>query len=277
MSEAISQLETVRATLTKRIAQNDVDIPLLPEVAQKVLGLTQDADSDASQLATVIQSDPTLAAHILRIANSPAYSPNGNISSLQQAVSRLGMIVLAEVAIAASVNATLFHAPGFEKRIQQIWRDSLLTGLWSKEVARACRRNVDTAFLCGLLHNIGRPMLLQWVTNGESVLNETDTLELEDALFLEANRAMVQAWQLPDIVLQGITQYPMEVKTMPEIAVLVRAGRMLCQWSAAPDSELSEHPDYKSIVTVLNLYPDTVANIKMQYNDVHATLEVMRG
>ncbi|MDX1474011.1 MAG: HDOD domain-containing protein, partial [Reinekea sp.] len=106
MSEAISQLETVRATLTKRIAQNDVDIPLLPEVAQKVLGLTQDADSDASQLATVIQSDPTLAAHILRIANSPAYSPNGNISSLQQAVSRLGMIVLAEVAIAASVNAT---------------------------------------------------------------------------------------------------------------------------------------------------------------------------
>ena len=58
------------------LQQDQLEVPLLPEVAGRVVHLTQDPESDATQLAQLIQSDQALASHVIRIANSAAYSPN---------------------------------------------------------------------------------------------------------------------------------------------------------------------------------------------------------
>ena len=132
----------VSEKLHSKIERNQLEVPMLPEVAGKVVRLTQDPESDASELAKLIQSDQTLAGHVMRVANSAAYSPNSSMVSLQQAITRLGMKLIAEIALGASINSTLFNTPGFEKHISYELKYSLAAGIWAKEVARSCRKNV---------------------------------------------------------------------------------------------------------------------------------------
>jgi len=275
MTELSPAAQAAHDALLKRIQQNDIEVPMLPEVASKVLSLANDPESDALQIANIIQSDQAMAANILRIANSPAYTPAANVISLQQAVSRLGLRTMAEVAIAASINSKMFNAPGFENRIKELWDDALHTGLWAKEVARISKRNVEAAFLCGLLHSIGRPMLLQWLAEGYPHLTKDEMLAVEDKLFVQANRAVVQTWGLPEIILQGISEYIGEINTLSDIASVVRAGILMTIWSTTPDRDPVENEEHGSSLAILHLFKDDIENLKMKFNDVNATADVM--
>ena len=75
----------------------------------------------------------------MRIANSAAYSLI-LLLSLQQAICPTGMGLISEIALAASVNAKLFKAPGYEKADCGYLGTCLATTLWGKEVARVARR-----------------------------------------------------------------------------------------------------------------------------------------
>jgi HD-like signal output (HDOD) protein len=103
-----------------------IDVPMLPEVANKALILSQDPESDASAMAKLDQSDQSLAGHVMRIANSVAYTPLTNLVSLQQAVARLGMGIISEIALSASIGAKLFKTPGYEQHIAAQWQDEQL-------------------------------------------------------------------------------------------------------------------------------------------------------
>ena len=137
MDHSSSQYETALNELKTIVENGDIDVPVLPETAHKVMTLTQDPDSDALQLANIIQSDPTMGGHVMRIANSAAYTPNSNLVSIEQAIARLGMSEISNIALSTSLNSKIFDTPGYETHIDTIWKHSLATALWSKEVARA--------------------------------------------------------------------------------------------------------------------------------------------
>ena len=97
MEQAI--IEQLNQQIESAIADKTLVLPVLPQVTNNVLSLVHDADSDASSLAQLIQSDQSLASHVMRIANSAAYSPTAKMTSLQQAIARLGMQNIAEIAM----------------------------------------------------------------------------------------------------------------------------------------------------------------------------------
>ena len=132
MEQAI--IETISQQLEQRIGNKSLVLPMLPQVITQVLSLVNDVDSDASALAKLIQSDQALAGHVMRIANSAAYSPNAKMTSLQQAIARLGMQNIAEIAMAATMGPKMFQAEGFESLIKEIWESSLATAVWAREI-----------------------------------------------------------------------------------------------------------------------------------------------
>ena len=113
--------------LEQRIESKSLTLPMLPQVTTQVLALVNNIDSDALELAKLIQSDQALAGHVMRIANSAAYSPNSDITSLQQAIARLGMQNIAEIALAATMGPSMFSAEGFEDMVKRLWQSSLAT------------------------------------------------------------------------------------------------------------------------------------------------------
>lgn len=133
---------------------------MLPEVATKVILLAGDERADAAKLSDVIHRDPVLAANVLKLVNSPMFGGRAEVVSLRQAVARLGMQALRELVLTVSVGDSVFRGELERDRLRKVWRRSLLASLCAKEIARLGRRNLETAFLCALLHGIGVPVVV---------------------------------------------------------------------------------------------------------------------
>ena len=87
---ASTNIGPFRYALKAFIEDERLNIPVLPTTATKVLSILRDQAVDASDLSKVIEKDQSLAGNIIRVCNSPVYGGRKNISSLQQAVARLG-------------------------------------------------------------------------------------------------------------------------------------------------------------------------------------------
>ncbi|HKO29815.1 MAG TPA: HDOD domain-containing protein [Nitrospiraceae bacterium] len=163
-SQNLKMPEQVERALVERIDKDRIDLPVLPQVAGKVMALVNDPAADAARLSALIHQDQALAAHVLRIANSPAYMPRTPIASLQHAVAMLGVTQLSEIAVTISLKSGTVKIPGHEADVRQLWRHALASGAYAKEIARMRRYNVESAYLCGLLHTVGKPVVLKTVT-----------------------------------------------------------------------------------------------------------------
>lgn len=271
-------------TLQSRLHRDQIEVPLLPEVASKVIRLTQDKQSDAEDLARLIQSDPPLAGQVMRIANSALYSPNTSLVSLQQAIARLGMGVISDIALAASVNSKMFDAPGYSHFIGQQLKFSLHCGVWAKEVARVCRRNVEAAFLAGLLHNIGRPVAIQAILETARLrqikLAQADVLALASQFERALSIKVVHFWNMPSAVCEVVTHfddYEQAGHGQDQTLIVVAGARFAAHSTQADGKPLLCLKELlgDGVFAALNLYPDDVTRLLAKAELVASTLEAM--
>lgn len=269
MSELLKQ-QGIAEQLQQAIDTKKIDVPMLPEVANKALVLSQNPEATAAEMAKLIQGDQALAAHVMRIANSVAYTPMANLVSLQQAIARLGMMTISEIAITASIGAKLFNAPGFESRIAGIWQHALATGLWAKEIARHMRSNVEVAFLAGLLHSIGRPAVLQTIIDlarkSDIELSLEEVSQLEADFHHQVSQMIVHAWQMPTLVIAAVCDYEdyQNSETAVTQAAQVNASIALADFILS-ETEQDEGLVFSlPVLASLNLYQDEVEKLLSQ-------------
>jgi len=274
-----NHLESVSDALKKLISIGGIEVPMLPEVANKALILAQNPDSDASEMAALIQSDQSLAGHVMRIANSAAYTPMSNLVSLQQAIARLGMGVISEIALTAAIGAKMFNTPGYEGYVTDIWRHALATSLWSKEIARQGRSNVEVAFLAGLLHSIGRPAVLQTILDiaaQQNVsLSKGEIQHLENKYCQQVSQAVVNSWQMPTLVIEAVSAYTDQNSDLPIglQAAQITVGSRFATHMLKPENLDKEILLSLPALAILNLYQDEVETLLGQTEIVQARLE----
>ncbi len=263
------------------INNNQIEVPLLPDVANKALSLAQNPDSDASEMANLIQGDQSLAAHVMRVANSVAYTPMANLVSVQQAIARLGMGIISEIAISVSIGSKFFNTPGFEDYVADIWRHAVATSLWAKEIARQCRSNVEVAFLAGLLHSIGRPAILQVILDLDKEkkleLNNTEVHQLEDRYSHAVSQLVVNAWEMPILVIEAVSYSENfdEASTDPMKPALVNAAAQFSTYMLNPDKFNKDALLSLPVFEALNLYQDELETLLMNTESVSGKLEGM--
>jgi len=147
--------------LDTRVAAGDLDIPLFPEAARKVIDACEREDGDMRHLAEIVRRDPALSAHFLRVANSPAFGSRSPIVSLPQALARLGTSQTRQIAVLVTVKAGVFTCESRKTAAQRLCLHAVATAFWSQEIARLRRINVEESFLCGLLEDVAMPSLWQ--------------------------------------------------------------------------------------------------------------------
>jgi HD-like signal output (HDOD) protein len=274
-------IDTLSEKLTARIAEKTLTLPMLPQVTTQVLSLVNDVDSDAAALAQLIQSDQALAGHVMRIANSAAYSPTAKMTSLQQATARLGMQNIADIAMAATMGPKLYSVPGFEVMVKSIWETSLATGVWAREIARQGRRNVESAFLCGLLFQIGKPVVLQTVLEIARDIDVAATPEGVDVLIdqfqVEVGSTLAEHWQLPAAV--GYTIRGADGRGpcvgASDVIETVRAARVFAAVTASDRNYDAAELCVNPFVMDINLYSDDVQQLLSKKDAIHETIEAL--
>lgn len=243
--------------------------------------MTSDPNADLRELSALIHRDQALAGHVLRIANSAAYAGSVPIVSLQQAVTRLGMQLLAEIALALSVQGETFHVPNFQNEVKRLWRHSLASGTYGKEVARLKRQNVEGQFLCGLLHTVGKPVVLQSVAEWQKETHETLDLEtvrsIMDEFHCEIGALIASTWKLPQQVQISCSFYPRyaEATTFRQETAMTYLSDRLAQWIVSPETSTEDALRTDPVLTVLNLYPEEVDTLLARKDDVAKIVDVM--
>jgi HD-like signal output (HDOD) protein len=271
-----------RAQLVQRIGERRLELPLLPQTAADVLTVCNDSSCDAARLSALIQRDQALAAHTLHVANSAAYAPREPIVSLQQAVSRLGFKTMCDIAVAVAMRSKVFVLRGQEERLRAMWVHSAMSGAWAKEIARARRRNVEGAFLSGLLHDIGSPVVLQAALElwrGRHVPPDEGLL---DALILEFHAEVggivLATWKLPDWMCAAV-RWHHEPELSGEHAEYARTAMLadlLAHASEAPDAITDDVLRTHPVLADLDLYDEETEALFARREIVLKTAEAYR-
>jgi putative nucleotidyltransferase with HDIG domain len=227
-----------------------LDLPVLPDTAARVLALCQDERSDLRELAQLVQRDQTLAAHVLRVSNSVAYAPKQPIVSLQQALGRLGLSTVSDIAIAVAMKQRVFQVSGHEARMRELWRHSALAAGYALEVAHLVGRNAEMAFLAGLLHDVGMPIVLTTALAAckrQKILPATRE-ELEQAMLTFHCRygaELARRWGLGPWVEAAITDHhePARARLLHEDVAIVTLADLLADWAAEGEAVAEPEPD----------------------------------
>jgi putative nucleotidyltransferase with HDIG domain len=258
---------TVLEELTWRVQRGRVELPLLPGVAMEITEAAARDDADARMIAEILRRDQALAAHVLRVVASPAYSGSTRIVSLQQAVARLGLKKIREIALAIAFRVGVFELKGFDAELSAMFQHAVAAALFAQELARVTRRNVDDAFMCGLLHDVGRPVILQALV---SICAEQRQRVPPAALLLatrelhaEVGGILADSWNLPDAIEMAIRHHhdlagPDLHANAVRITALANAlSHFLLEPCADGEAELRKHP----ALAPLEIYPDMLEKV----------------
>lgn len=140
--------------------EETLDMPPMPETAQKIINLRMDPNAETDELAKIVSQDPGLAAQVISWANSPYYGISGSILNVQEAVVRvLGFDLVINLALGLSLGRTLDVPKNGPQGYTPFWQQSVYTAAMMSEMVRTLpagsRPTQGIAYLCGLLHNFG--------------------------------------------------------------------------------------------------------------------------
>ena len=166
------------------------------------------------------------------------------------------------IAIGVAAQGKMFQIKGFEDDLRKMWKHCAVAGAWAKEIARLRRRNVEGAFMCGLLHDIGRPVVLQAVVDlsrKEGLEAPPEELEsLMDEFHESIGARLLEEWGLPDWVAGGVRHHHQfdEAGEFKEEAATACLADLLAHWSDDEGDEQTEVIRNLPALSVLGLYAD---------------------
>lgn len=213
-AEVAAQVEQV---VLRQLEDDDLVLPALPAVAGRALELLGTPDFALEDVAALIETDPILAARLARLANSAAFAGAQRIESILECVTRVGAnevrVLLFETAARQVLES---RDPRIAELCRGLWEHSLAVAILARGVARVARAPfADAAYLGGLLHDVGKPVVAAMLLEAEHRLVGSRTRswivpEAWHELVARAHRAvglaLASRWGLPDEVGRGIQQ-----------------------------------------------------------------------
>lgn len=266
----------------KQLIRDNLSIPTLPAVVHRITELIDDPESGTGEIGRVISEDAPLTAKVLRIANSAYYGLRERCLSTEQASSILGVRVLHNVVIQASVIQEFGHLTQFSGfDIDAIWRHSILVAQACSRLARSCTGTIgltpEEFHVCGLLHDLGKMVMLDCL--GEEYLDVYreaklvgEPLHVHEERRLGFNHTDVGAlvsvrWSLPTAATAAIQFHhgPRESVQEDPVVALVANANLVCHRVVAG----------KPGDAVATLDPDTASFLGLSQGAVEELVEFL--
>jgi putative nucleotidyltransferase with HDIG domain len=198
-----------------RIEADDLGLPALPLVAGRCLDLLFQPEFSLKEIARLIETDPLIAARVVRLANSAAFATLEPARSVLQAVMRLGADDLQSFMFEISARPVFeSHDRTISSLGRALWTHSVAVALLARAIVRRVGDpNPEAAYLAGLLHDIGKPLMATMLLDAEHRLFNVRTrnwlfpatwLGLIAKVHRRVGIALADAWRLPDLVVNTV-------------------------------------------------------------------------
>lgn len=205
--------------IRKRLAET-LELPPLPETAQRIIKLRADPEADISDLTGIVELDPSLASQVVSWASSPFYSAPGKIRSVHDAIIRvLGFDMVLNLALGLALGKSISKQSMNNEQLNDYWYQAVCTaaaveGLVTS-IPREHRPGFGMAYLSGLLHNFGQlivaevfPPYFANIDRHRRANAHLDQAQIEQSLIGVSNCQicawLLKAWNMPDEVVNGV-------------------------------------------------------------------------
>ena len=216
MHRTVKQSSSLRGELREVFER--AKLPSNPAVAAQLLDLVSNPKSTAKQFAELIQSDAALAARLLKQANSAHFGQRTPVTTIQRAITVMGLRKIRMVAVGFQLVAHLDRLAGCPFDLKTFWQHSVLRACLAREIAeRFIPRYAEEAFLGGLLQDCGILLLVQIYGAKYAELNAKGNLsptafyatEREDFQHnhVDAISVMASEWNLPDSIATPLSDH----------------------------------------------------------------------
>lgn len=179
-----------------------VALPMLPALAHRVIEMVSNPDLSIRTLSGLVAKDQVLAARVLSLANSAYSCPTQPITSLTDAIVRLGITAVRNVVVAVSFSSRLQDPAVYAQRGKPMVDHALGTAYVARLLAEHTGIDVEEAFLSGLLHDIGKLVILkrahEYRRQHPGALSDGEVDFVLARHHPLAGTLVVQRWKLPE-------------------------------------------------------------------------------
>ncbi len=218
-------------------------LPVIPKLLHELMQDFSNDNSRIEDIAKKIAMDQVISAKVLKMANSAAYRRGVEITSIEQAVIRLGFNALRSLVVASGLMTSFRTPSNFDKN--KFWVDNFQVATIAKALAADCRAiEPETAFTCALLHNIGELLIQSTLPEEASLINMaisrgTSRIDAQREMlgydYSQVGAELAKRWSLSETFVRAIAQQldPLSFDPISPEAVLIRLAMFVSfAWNA---------------------------------------------
>lgn len=217
-------------------------LPVCPVVFTRLSAALGSSDTSQNELASILKADVALTAAVLHVSNSAFYGALRQISTVDQAILRIGYAEVWKIAVGLKAKE-IFCATGGAVFHNWLYHHSLYTGLFLRQLGRAVNPQWDEFFFtAGILHDLGRLVLAQVDANYPKACMEVGAFtshgsqwerQQYQADHAQISAALIEFWNLPKLLSSMI-----EAHHSPSASDRIK----VCLWAADVWSYVVSNP-----------------------------------
>ena len=197
-------------------------LPSPPQVAMRILDVTQDPEKGAQDLADVLRTDAALSAKVLAVSNSSAYARARKVESVTDAVNFLGVRSVSMLALGFTLKQDMptSNLPSLPQ--EKLWQHSIATAVLSRAISRYTKCGEgELCFLCGLLSRVGQLIFISLASeqyaevvaqSASELPNADEEREVLGVTHHDVAKRLLTKWHLPNLVRDSVVYWDFGAK-----------------------------------------------------------------
>ncbi|WP_394143475.1 HDOD domain-containing protein [Vibrio atypicus] len=234
------------------------ELPRIQQLLQELLDMVTQDDVNFDELSKKIATDQVLSARLLRMANSAYFGGNRTISSVNEALIRVGTAPVRTLVVASVLSSAFPKIKTLD--MSAYWEETFEVSIIASKIADETDMDQNETFTTGVLHNIGELMIHALVPDEAKIIaqraeaGENPIAVQEEILDITAptlGAKLAKSWKFPDEMVDAIANFdePRDAELSPKMATALHFARSIHRdWDKLQSDEskgryIAEHPD----------------------------------
>lgn len=282
----MNQVKPLVERIEELLESGEISLPVMDKTALQIHAEVNRSEPDMNRIEKLVTYDQTLTAELLRVSNSAFFRGLRRISTVRDAMVRLGTDRMAEIVLLMTQSRNFSsRSPLVKSFMKTLWHHSVSCAVGAHWLARESGHNALTheAFVAGLLHDIGKVFLLRVIDgvimseDGGSLVNEPLVMEVMDSLHTTYGARLMADWNLPESISMVVRDHhDMDFDQHQPLLALVRIIDMVSnKLGLGFRKEQFYVPSMTAEADMLGLDEIKLAELEVYLEDSHSLAEAL--
>jgi putative nucleotidyltransferase with HDIG domain len=276
-----SILDDLQTHLSYCIEHGQLNLPIPANVVWQLIPTSDERTIEAVKLRDMLAQTPLLQQQLLEFLCKHSDQSQIGIDSLDDALAHFGTKSVAALAFALILRDQVYAPSQEPSQFRSLWQHAVATAMFAKHLNKAAGLDLENAFIAGLLHDIGKPVVLHTLRHIYRQPLSTIPPRVSGAI-LEAHheavgRVVVESWELEDDIADAIIYHHdyLMAPVSPRLATLIHLADAFAYHLFTPaiykQAQLLQHPS----LGILNIDHNTIARVRCEMDEIKIAVEAL--